>query len=320
VSYFLNIVQKNSASNKIEYPDGSVKLSPDLSMKEVETTVDYINNGIGIQIDGQNMISLLNRMSLPASLTGPKDLKIMVPCTRSDILHPCDIMEDVAIAYGYNNVVPALPKTLTAGKQQILNKVSDLLRSEVAQAGYNEVLTLALCSKEENFEFLNRKDDNLAVKIANPLTLEFQIARTTLLVGMLKTINHNRKSPLPLKLFEISDVVVKDPTYDVGARNKRNICALYCGQTAGFENIHGLLNHVMNMLKITWREGDQEMKGNYYYLQASDDPTFLEGQRGDIFFNQNKIGVVGVINPEVLIHYHIPFPCSAFEMFIEPLL
>jgi phenylalanyl-tRNA synthetase beta chain len=34
----------------------------------------------------------------------------------SDVLHPCDIAEDTAIAYNYNNVVNRLPNTFTAGK------------------------------------------------------------------------------------------------------------------------------------------------------------------------------------------------------------
>lgn len=55
-------------------------------------------------------------------------------------------------------------------------------------------------------------EDLAAVHISNPKTLEFQVARTTLLPGLLKTVAANKKSPLPLKLFEISDVVLKDDT------------------------------------------------------------------------------------------------------------
>lgn len=50
-----------------------------------------------------------------------------------------------------------------------------------------------------------------AVHISNPKTLEFQVCRTTLLPGVLKTIASNKKLPLPIKIFEISDVVIKDP-------------------------------------------------------------------------------------------------------------
>ena len=53
-------------------------------------------------------------------------------------------MEDVAIAYGFDNVPRRLPKTNTIGEQLPINKLSDLLRREVALAGYTEALTFAL--------------------------------------------------------------------------------------------------------------------------------------------------------------------------------
>jgi len=50
------------------------------------------------------------------------------------------------------------------------------------------------------------------VCISNPKTLEFQVARTNLLSGLLKTTSANKKMPLPMKLFEVTDVVLKDST------------------------------------------------------------------------------------------------------------
>lgn len=70
---------------------------------------------------------------------------------------------------------------------------SDLLRHEIAHAGYTEVLTLGLCSREENYAMLNHEEDGLAVSLANPKTMEYQVARTRLLPGMLKTVRENRQ-------------------------------------------------------------------------------------------------------------------------------
>jgi phenylalanyl-tRNA synthetase beta chain len=55
-------------------------------------------------------------------------------------------------------------------------------------------------------------------------------------------------------------------------------------------------------------------------LKPSDDATFFEGRRVDIMFNDKKVGVMGIIHPDVLHNFRIPFPCSAFEMFIEPFI
>ena len=65
-------------------------------------------------------------------------LKVEVPPTRSDILHPCDVVEDVGIGYGFNNIPRVFPETNTVGSYQPNNKFADLLRQELAQAGYIE--------------------------------------------------------------------------------------------------------------------------------------------------------------------------------------
>lgn len=289
-------------------------------------------------------------MELTARPDGEGKVEVTVPPLRSDILHECDIVgecphtaphvcthapaltrfaaEDVAIAYGFNNITTRMPSAPTEGRQQPINKLcvsggaripcpsscspltlcspppppfhsSDLLRHEIAHAGYTEVLTLGLCSREENYAMLNHEEDGLAVSLANPKTVEYQVARTRLLPGMLKTVRENRQRsvregmkvrpqagasllraapccvgvghpprlPPPVQLFEISDVVLKDEANDVGARNERRICAAYMGPTAGFEVVHGLVDRIMQLLEVKSRvvSGTSE---RHYFIEA----------------------------------------------------
>lgn len=69
---------------------------------------------------------------------------VKVPPSRSDILHMCDIMEDVAIAYGFNNIIETIPKCNTIAVQFPLNKMTDDLRRECAFSGFTEVIPLIL--------------------------------------------------------------------------------------------------------------------------------------------------------------------------------
>lgn len=64
-----------------------------------------------------------------------------------------------------------------------------MLRHEIAQAGYIECLTMSLLSLKENYNFLG-KEANLdeCVQIANPKTIEFEVVRTSLIPGLLKTL------------------------------------------------------------------------------------------------------------------------------------
>ena len=82
-------------------------------------------------------------MELKAKILNSNELEVSVPITRSDILHPCDIAEDLAISYGYNNITKELTKTKTHGVQQPYNKLTDLFRNEMSMDGYVEFLTMA---------------------------------------------------------------------------------------------------------------------------------------------------------------------------------
>merc|ERR1711872_649710 len=186
----------------------------------------------------------------PAEIKGT-ELSVSIPPTRADVLHPIDIFEDVAIAHGYNNIEKTIPKTLTVAKQLPINKLTDQLREAVAQAGFTEALTFSLCSRDDVAAKMRHRMDTIpAVHIANPKTLEFQVARTALLPGLLKTVQANRNLSLPLKLFEISDIVLKDLGTKVGARNERHACAVYYNKSPGFEIIHGLLDRLMQLLEV----------------------------------------------------------------------
>lgn len=173
-------------------------------------------------------------------------------------------MEDVAIAYGFNELPRSFPsKSGTIAQPLPVNKLTDIIRMEAAMAGWSEVLPLILCSHDENFAWLNRKDDgNTAVKLANPKTLEFQVVRTSLLPGLLKTLKENRNHSVPMKIFEVSDVAFKDLSLERKSRNERHFAAAWYGKTSGFEVVHGLLDRVMAMLKSAFITGEEGLENN----------------------------------------------------------
>ncbi|KAI4496959.1 hypothetical protein M0802_007907 [Mischocyttarus mexicanus] len=305
-------------SVKVVYPDNKIYYHPELNYRTEEINSEKAINYIGIKKTPEEVAKLLSKMSLEAKVIENNNVVIEIPPTRRDILHSCDIYEDIAIAHGYNNIERTFPQLNTIAVEFPLNKLSDQLREELARASFTETLTFSLCSKDDISEKLGHKIENVpAVHISNPKTLEFQVARTTLLPGLLKTIAGNKKMPLPLKLFEISDVVLLDPTADVSARNKRYLCAVYYNKIGGFEIIHGLLDRIMQVLEIPW---STDKKDTGYYLRAADDPTFFPQRCGEIMYNNKVIGKIGILHPDVLIKFELNLPCSALEIDIEPFL
>lgn len=98
--------------------------------------------------------------------------------------------------------------------------------------------------------------------------------RTSLLPGLLKTVRENRKHALPLRIFEVSDIVVKDSREERQARNVRRCAAVFCGRKAGFEVVHGLLDRLMLGLGIKNLVGASSEGEAGYYIKASDGAFF----------------------------------------------
>lgn len=306
--------------------NGQNRVSPNLEPRKFEAEIDYINSCLGLQYSGAEISKLLQRMSLKAEPKNDKILDVSVPITRSDVLHQCDIMEDAAIGYGFNNLkkTKAQSDSLVAAPLPI-NKVGDILRIASAQAGYLEVLPLTLCSHDENFKFLRQKDDGTqAVSLANPKTIEYQVVRTTLVPGILKTIKENRKHSLPIKVFECGDIVLKNLDLERRAFNRRNWCAIYAGKTSGFEFVQGLLGKIMQTMRTPWLEDPKTMnKRGYWIEEDTANATFFPGRGAKVFFRASEgaevqhIGAIGVLHPEVMSSFEIPYAASSVEINAE---
>ncbi|KAK8199172.1 phenylalanyl-tRNA synthetase beta chain [Phyllosticta capitalensis] len=311
--------------------------SPDLTPRQMQAEIAYLNEVCGLQLSPEEQCKLLQRMSLQAtpSKSSPKHLDVSVPITRADVLHQCDIMEDLAIGYGFNKLPREYPnRSAAVGAPLKINKLADIVRLEAAMAGWSEVMPLILCSHDENFAWLNRKDDGTtAVRLQNPKTLEYQIVRTSLLPGLLKTIRENKHHSVPIKIFEVSDVAFKDLSQERKSRNERHFAAAWYGKTSGFEVVHGLLDRIMQMLRsafITREEALKNEKLGGYWIEEVDDPTFFAGHAAAIklriadeatgAMQTHSIGVFGILHPTVLKNYELPFPTTALELNLEVFL
>ncbi|XP_034938881.1 phenylalanine--tRNA ligase beta subunit [Chelonus insularis] len=292
--------------------------TPELEYRMNEINGEKAAKYIGIDESPREVAKLLSKMCLKTEFKSEDKLVVTIPPTRHDVIHVCDIYEDIAIAWGYNNIKKTVPDTPTIGQEFLLNKLTDHLRQELAQTGFTEALTFALCSREDVADKLNWSFESIpAVTISNPKTLEFQVARTTLLPGLLKTLVANKKMPLPLKIFEVSDVVLRDATAECGAKNQRRLCAVYSNKSAGFEIIHGLLDRVMLLLEVPW---SIDKTNDGYYLEAAEDPTYFPQRCAKIIVHGKPIGKMGVLHPQVLQKFDLHLPCSALEINIEPFL
>jgi hypothetical protein len=86
--------------------------------------------------------------------------------------------------------------------------------------------------------------------------------RTSLLPGLLKTINSNKHHSVPMKIFEVSDVGFIDMEQERKSKNERHFAAAIMGKTSGFEQVHGLLDRLMLMLRSTFITRENGLKND----------------------------------------------------------
>ena len=124
----------------------------------------------------------------------------------------------------------------------------------------------------------------------------------------------NKDAPLPAKLFEVGDVVLLDDEKDVGARNSRRLLVLYSNVKAGFEVGHGVLDRMM-VISGAAKGGDAG-----YTVEPANESTYFPGRQAYVMREGRKIGVFGIVHPDVLAKFDIVNPCSILELDLEPLM
>lgn len=291
------------------------EISPSLDFNNFEVELNKINSVLGVKLDIAKITACAEKMGLQiqGSSENGETIKVSVPPTRADILHPCDVIEDIGIGYGFNNIERVYPNTNTVGSFQPNNKFADMLRAEMAQAGYNECLTFSLLSYKDNYTNMRLAiDHDECVQLSNPKTIEFQVVRTSLVPGLLQCLRSNKGESLPQKIFEVQDCAVLDASTDTGARNVRKLAACVLDLTSNFEVVHGLLDQLMMKVGATFGK-------HYRLVEDKDDPRFLPTRGFAVMLQDKKVGSVGVLHPEVLGNFELKYPVQTIELEFDAL-
>lgn len=112
-------------------------LTPNVDPREFIVQHKKAETLIGAKLNPEDVVGYLKRTGLTATIAEEGTYKVEAPFWRGDILHECDVLEDIAICYGYTKIVPAMPPSTTIGGRLRINKFTDFLRHEMAQAQFN---------------------------------------------------------------------------------------------------------------------------------------------------------------------------------------
>ena len=277
--------------------DNGEKSYPDLEPREMKVKKSYAESIIGMRFKPEEIRESLLRMGYDVKIDGDEIL-LKVPAWRGDILHEIDIVEDIAIGYGFDRIEPENPKYLTYGKPLEKARLIRKLRTIMIGLGFYEVETLTLSNEKDEFDKLGMKRGKI-VKIENPISEEYTCLRKSLLPSLLKICRANRHRSLPQRIFEIGYVVNEK------AKNELHLSFLEIDEKTNFSRCKSLFEAIS-------RDAGIEMK-----IKRSEHPAFIEGRCAGILYKEKEIGFFGEIHPRTLVEFELEHPGIALEINLE---
>jgi len=259
-------------------------LSPDLKPREVRISIKEVNRVLGLELGEKELGAHLGRMGYAYSKGVVK-----VPPYRADVLGTIDIIEDVAISYGYNNFKPTLPDFFCAG--EALRSHDDL--DEIMRGmGFMEVKTFMLTNKDK-LDVVGQA--GAATEIANPGSADYTVVRPSLLVDMLETVTINKMKGLPQRFYEIG--IVQD-----GDRSVKRLVFGVVDKKLEFADVRGYLQ----MLAAE--------RGFEFALEKRKNKMFDDEISCTVIADGKKAGMFGKVSKAVLDSVGISFDVYICEL------
>lgn len=175
---------------------------------DVDLKYKYVNELIGEEISKEMIRSIVTSLEMSVVEENEEGLKLNVPPYRTDVTHPCDVVEDILRIYGYNNIeIPSsVQSSLTIkGEADRSNKLQNLISEQMVGAGFNEIMNNSL-TRSGYYADLKLYPAEHSVKLMNPLSEDLNVMRQTLLFGGLESLKRNMNYQSPnLKMFEFGN-------------------------------------------------------------------------------------------------------------------
>lgn len=280
----------------------------DKSNKVIDITVNNINKVLGTNIETDDIIKIFSLLGFESSVSN-NTIKVIVPTRRLDISIKEDLIEEVGRIYGINNIKGKLP--LLNIKQGSYDKNTRIIRNKLVDLGLNEVLTQIFLNEDDAKRYCNKEND--IVKLMDPLSIEKNSLRCSLIPSLLKVYEYNKnRNYKDICIFEMAKSFYKkdDKFYE-----NNELCVLMSGEyylelgnkkNVDFYIIKGILCELLSFLGYD----------NRYSLKIDSVFDYLHpGISASINLNGKNVGVIGKLHPLVTNDSVFVFSINLDELF-----
>lgn len=273
-------------------------ISPNLNNEEINIKIENVNKLLGLKLNENEIKKLLEKMGYNYSK------KVIIPAYRIDIIHEIDIIEDIAIAYGYEKFTPEIPNISTIAEEgkfeMFKNKISEIL------------VGLGLL-ETKSYEIVNSNDqnkkmlvDNELILLENSLNQDYNAMRYSIIPSLLKILSENKHNAYPQNLFEIGRMFKKGES-DTNVIESEKLGVIICHNKSNFTEIKQILDSLFNILNLK------------YEIKEMENNSFIEGRIGKVIVNDKELAYIGEMHPEVLKNFNLDLPVSSLELDLNEL-
>ena len=262
---------------------------------DIELRVDRVNRLLGTELQAADIEGVLQRLEMQVESDG-QVLRVRPPLRRRDLELEVDLIEEVARLIGYDHLPSERPGGRLFSQVRSERQMPDrFIRDSLQARGFQEIMTWSFVSAEDLQQLALAES---AQALANPLSAEMGILRTSLLPGLVKTASANlRHQQSRLRLFEVGHV------FNVGERfnETRRLGLLMAGRRqpenwnqaaaeTDFFDLKGELEQLLQLIGHSHRDIQIE-PGQRDWLHP--------GQAAELKLDGEPVGWLGQLHPAI---------------------
>ena len=283
---------------------GNKNTTPQLKTRTISYDTNLTSQILGINMSISNMVSCLKKCRLDASLKGKK-INCIIPRYRFDIFGQMDLVEEIALGYGIENIEPKLSPSTTIGQKSNMTIKTELISKTAVGLGFLEALNSSLTSKKILYD-LTKRNSSKIISVLDSKSQEHTILRDSILPGLLENLSKNVHESYPQKLFEIGVVFSKgEPIHE-----SINLGVVVAYKDTNFSELKAIMQSILRT----------NLKINSETKTSKNQELYVEGRHADIFVNHKKIGEIGEIDSDVLENFRIRTSVVGFEIKLSGLI
>jgi len=282
---------------------GAKNSTPQFKDKKIILNENLVNSMLGLNLSPVKIASALKKCRLEA-IPKNKNIVCTIPRYRFDIFGSMDLVEEVALGYGIENLTPNLSPSQTLGQKNHEFETLNGLSSTMVGLDYMEALNSSLTSKRILYDLTNRDSSNI-MSVMDSKSQEHNILRDFILPGLINNLASNIHESYPQKLFETGTVFSKGNPVN----EEIHLACVSAHNVANFSEIKSIMQ---SALKTGF---NIECK-----TKTSSHPTFSEGHTAEILIHGKPFGIIGEVDSKVKENFKIRVPVVGFEVKLSGLI